>query len=309
MKAQTASTRRATDLKTIAPAKQMPMIHPHAAGIDVGATKHFVCVPEDAVPAGERPVREFSAFTADLDRLVEWLRVCGVTTVAMESTGVYWIPLYQKIEAAGLEAVLVNARHLKHVPGRKSDVLDCQWLQRLQSYGLLQASFRPSDDICALRTYMRHRANLVADCGRQVQHMQKALDQMNIHLHHVVSDLDGDTGLRIIEAILSGERDPKELVKLRDPRVRKSTVAEMEAALKGDWREEHLLVLAQALQMYRFLEAQRAQCDNRIEKALAAITANPVEELEQRPANPMAAPDSKKNGSENSARATLPSRI
>ncbi len=301
---------RHANVQTMAPAKQMPMIHPHAAGVDVGATKHFVCVPEDAVPAGEKPVRQFSAFTADLDRLVEWLRVCGVTTVAMESTGVYWIPLYQKIETAGLEVVLVNARHLKHVPGRKTDVLDCQWLQRLHSYGLLQASFRPSDDICALRAYMRHRANLVADSGRQVQHMHKALDQMNIHLHHVVSDLDGDTGLRIIEAILGGQRDPKELVKLRDPRVRKSTVAEMEAALQGDWREEHLLVLAQALETYRFLESQRAQCDVRIEKALAAITANPsMVPPEQRPANPVAAPDSKKNGSENSARATLPNKI
>jgi transposase len=294
MKDHTAPQRQA-NVQARAPAKQMPMIHPHAAAIDVGATKHFVCVPEDAVPAGERPVREFSAFTADLDRLVEWLRVCGVRTVAMESTGVYWIPLYQKIETAGLEVVLVNARHLKHVPGRKTDVLDCQWLQRLHSYGLLRGSFRPSDDICALRTYLRHRANLVADCGRQVQHMQKALDQMNLHLHHVVSDLDGDTGLRIIEAILAGERNPKELVKLRDPRVRKSTVPEMEAALQGDWREEHLLVLAQALEMYRFLEGQRAQCDARIEKALAAIKANPsVVPPEQRPANPAAISDSKK---------------
>src|SRR6266566_3368090 len=199
--------------RPIRPAARMPVVNRHAAGIDVGAVKHYVCVPEDAVPEGQSNVRSFGAFTADLDQLVEWLQACGVRTVAMESTGVYWIALAQKLEAANLEAVLVNARHLKYVPGRKSDIKDCQWLQQLHSYGLLNASFRPTQDICALRSLTRHRENLGHSCGQAVQH---ALQQMNVHLHHAVSDLDGQTGLRIVHAILAGERDPKKLVELRD---------------------------------------------------------------------------------------------
>jgi hypothetical protein len=207
----------------------------------------------------------------------------------MESTGIYWIPVFEILEYHGLEVRLVNARHVKNVPGRKSDVLDCQWLQQMHSYGLLTGSFRPSDDICVLRTYLRHRGNLVAGCGVQVQHMQRALDQMNIHLHHVVSDLDGDTGLAILDAILGGEYDPKELVKLRHPRISKSTVAEMEAALKGDWREEHLFVLKQALQGYRALQGQIVECDVAIEKELGEVVGNPsVVEETQRPKNPVA---------------------
>ena len=158
-------------------AAKMPVINPHAGGIDVGSTEHYVCVPEDAVPAGECNVRSFGAFTADLDKLVEWLQACVVTTVAMESTGVFWIPLAQKLEAAKIEVVLVNARHLKHVPGRKSDVKDCQWLQQLHSYGLLTGSFRPAQDICCVRSLMRHRENLSQSCQQQVQHMQQALQQ------------------------------------------------------------------------------------------------------------------------------------
>ena len=294
MKAKRNCSRRASKTKHLAkpirPAKSMPMIHPHAAGIDVGATMHTVCVPEDAVPAGESPVRQYKAFTGDLDHLVEWLQACKVKTVAMESTGVYWIPLYQKLEAAGLEVIVCNARHMKNVPGRKTDLLDCQWVQQLHSYGLLRGSFRPSDDICCLRTYLRHRDNLIAGCGEQLQHMQRALDQMNIHLHHVISDLDGETGLRIVDAILAGERSPKRLVKLRDPRVRKSTIEEMEAALAGDWREEQLLVLKQALAMYRFLHQQIDELDLAIAKHLEAVEPNTSDIPEQeRPANPVAA--------------------
>ena len=294
MKAKTNCSRRTAKAKRLAkpirPAKSMPMIHPHAAGIDVGATMHTVCVPEDAVPAGESPVRQYKAFTGDLDHLVEWLQACKVKTVAMESTGVYWIPLYQKLEAAGLEVIVCNARHMKNVPGRKTDLLDCQWVQQLHSYGLLRGSFRPSDDICCLRTYLRHRDNLIAGCGEQLQHMQRALDQMNIHLHHVISDLDGETGLRIVDAILAGERSPKRLVKLRDPRVRKSTIEEMEAALAGDWREEQLLVLKQALAMYRFLHQQIDELDLAIAKHLEAVEPNTSDIPEQeRPANPVAA--------------------
>ena len=290
MKAKSSSPSRRV-VKAIRPAKQLPVLHPHAAGIDVGATEHSVCVPEDAVPVGESSVRQYRAFTGQLDQLVEWLQACGVQTVAMESTGVYGIPLYQKLERAGLEVVLVNARHLKRVPGRKTDVLDCQWLQQMHSYGLLSGSFRPADDICVLRTYLRHRSNLVAGCSQQVQHMQRALDQMNLHLHHVVSDLDGDTGLAILDAILGGERDPKELVQLRDVRCRKSTVAEMEAALKGDWREEHLFVLKQAREGYRALQGQIVECDGAIEKVLERVAVNPAAVPEaQRPMNPVAAP-------------------
>jgi transposase len=234
-------------------------------------------------------VRQFKAFTGDLDQLVEWLQACQVKTAAMESTGVYWIPLYQKLERAGVEVVLVNARHLKRVPGRKTDILDCQWLQQMHSYGLLSGSFRPADDICVLRTYLRHRGNLVAGAAVQVQHMQRALDQMNIHLHHVVSDLDGETGLAILDAILAGEHDPKALVKFRHPRCSKSTVAEMEAALQGDWREEHLFVLKQSLAAYRAIQSQIVECDITVERVLGQVAVNPsaVPETE-RPKNPVA---------------------
>ena len=210
---------------------KMEVVHPHAAGIDLGATGHYVCVPAHSVAAGESHVRVFRAFTEQLDELVRWLQACAVTTVAMESTGVYWMALHQKIEAAGLEVLLVDARRVRHVPGRKSDLQDCQWIQRLHTFGLLRGAFRPEDGICRMRSYLRHRGNLVGAAAEQVQHMQKALQQMNILLHHVVSDLDGDTGLRIIDPILAGERNPEELVKLRDPRIKRSTVEEMKAAL------------------------------------------------------------------------------
>src|ERR1051325_163567 len=279
----------------IQPASAMPVVHPHAAGIDVGATEHFVCVPEDAVVPGQSPVRSFSAFTGDLDKLVEWLQECKVKTVAMESTGVYWIPLCQKLEAAGIEVVLANARHLRQVPGRKTDVKDCQWLQRLHSYGMLQGSFRPAEEYCRLRSLMRHRENLVDGCVQQVQYMQKALDQMNVRLHQVVSDLNGETGLRILDAILAGERDPKKLTSLRDERIKRSTPSEMEAALQGDWREEQLFILQQARETYRFLEAQLARCDGQIEKVLQQIVAvgarGPSLVL---PPNPTAAPTPRK---------------
>lgn len=267
----------------------MPVVNTHAAGIDVGATVHWVCVPEDAVSPGRSPVCEFGARTRDLDDLVQWLRQCGVKTVAMESTSVYWIPLAYKLDAAGLEVVLVNARHVRHVPGRKTDCKDCQWLQRLHSYGLLSASFRPAPDICRLRTLMRHRDNLTKLCAQQVQHMQKALNYMNIHLHHAVSALHGETGLRILDAILAGERDPKNLVKLRDPQITRSTEEEMEAALTGDWREEELFVLRQSLENYRHFLRQMESCEAELEKALTKVVANPtVVEESDRPKNPAA---------------------
>ncbi len=259
----------------IRPAASMPVIHPHAAGIDIGASEHYVCVPADAVSEGQSPVRRFGAFTQDLDQLVEWLRSCGVTTAAMESTGIYWVALYEKLEAAKITPVLVNARHIGQVPGRKTDVKDCQWIQQLHSYGLLNGSFRPGPEFCRLRTLLRYRANLVEQKTRQVQQMQSSLQQMNVLLHHVVSDLDGDTGLRIVDAILEGERDPAALVELRDYRIKRSTVAEMEAALRGRWQEEHLLILKQARGAYKFFEQQMAECDASIEVLLKTLPSAP----------------------------------
>jgi transposase len=257
----------------------------------VGSVEHHVCVPEDAVPSGQPNVRVFGAYTAPLDQLVEWLQDCGIKTVAMESTGVFWIPLAQKLEAAHIEVVLVNARHLRYVPGRKTDIKDCQWLQRLHSYGLLSGSFRPAQDICGVRSLMRHRENLTQLCGQAVQHMQQALQQMNVHLHHAVSDLDGETGLRIVDAILAGERDAHKLAELRDPKCSKSTPAELAEALKGDWREEHVFVLNQARETYRHGREQMQACDEQVEKALAAVVIPERSEPgEPVPKNPAAKP-------------------
>jgi transposase len=253
------------------PEQKLEILRPDAGGIDCGAQEHYIAVPPDRVRPGQPTVRRFSAFTEGLDAAVDWLKECRVTTVAMESTGVYWIPLYQKLEAAGIEVYLVNARHVRHVPGRKSDVQDGQWLRQLHRFGLLNASFRPQDIICRLRSLHRHRANLVSSSASEIQHMQKALQQMNLHLHHVVSDITGLTGLRIIDAILSGQRDPEQLVKLRDKRVYKSTPQEMQAALVGDYRAEHLFVLSQSLQAYRFYQARIEECDREIEPLLEKL--------------------------------------
>jgi len=250
------------------PVEGLRPIHQHAAGIDVGAQEHYVAAPPQSVAEGQSTVRSFSAFTSGLDALVEWLKQCGVTTVAMESTGVYWIALAQKLGEAGIEYVLANARHVRNVPGRKTDVKDCQWLQELHSYGLVSGSFRPDEEICKLRSLQRHRGNMVSSASAEIQHMQKALQQMNVHLHHVVSDINGVTGLRILDAILAGERDPKTLVKLRDPRVTRSTVAEMEEALQGDYRPEHVFVLRQSLETFRFHQAQIEKCDHQIDTVL-----------------------------------------
>ncbi|HET9396303.1 MAG TPA: IS110 family transposase, partial [Nitrospiraceae bacterium] len=247
------------------------VVHPRAAGIDVGAAEHYVAVPPDSPGAEGRPVHKFGAFTEDLDALVEWLKACQVDTVAMESTGVYWIPLFQKLEAAGIEVILVDARAVKHAPGRKSDVQDCQWLQQLHSYGLLRAAFRPDDAIYRLRTLVRHRQNLVSSAAEHIQHMQKALVQMNVHLHQVVSHINGETGLRILRAIVAGQRDPEELIKLRDAQITRSTPEQMKAALKGDWRPEALFVLEQSLSLWDTYQDRVRECDLAIEKQLQQI--------------------------------------
>jgi transposase len=241
--------------------------NPDAAGIDVGARVHYVAVPEDRA---QPSIRSFGAYTAQLEELVQWLQSCGIKTVAMESTGVYWIALYQKLEEAGFEVLLVDARRAKHVPGRKSDVQDCRWLQQLHSYGLLAPAFRPEDAICRLRTLQRHRKSLVECAAMWLQHLQKALTEMNLHLHHVLTDLSGQSGLAILDAILAGERDPKKLASLADRRV-KQPQAQIEAALTGDYRAELLFVVGQGLQTYRQLQQQIAQCDLAIEKQVAAI--------------------------------------
>src|SRR5207247_1149384 len=232
-------------------------INPHAAGIDCGSAEHFVAVPQDSHPT---PVRAFKAFTGDLHRLADWLLTCGVTTVAMEATGVYWIPLYEILEARGLEVVLVNARHVKNVPGRKSDVMDCEWLRELHSVGLLRGSFRPVAAIAALRAYLRHRETLVQTAAMHIQRMQKALVQMNLQLHLVISDITGVTGLRILRDIVTGRRNPEDLAQHRDRRC-KASEAEIAAALTGHYRPEHLFVLKQNLELFDTYQHQLAACD------------------------------------------------
>ena len=243
---------------------ELSRVNLNAAGIDVGASSHFVAVPEDR---WEQPVREFEAFTAELYRLADWLAECGVETVAMESTGVYWIPLFGVQEERGFEVMLVDPSRIKNVPGRKTDVQDCQWLQQLHTYGLLSGSFRPEGEIRCLRSYLRQRAMLVEYASHHIQHMQKALTQMNVKLQHVISNITGKTGMKIIEAIVRGERDPWKLAALRDPRTRadEATIAK---SLQGHWREEHIFELTQALELYRTYQDKIAQCDREIERQL-----------------------------------------
>ena len=242
----------------------LSVIHPHAAGIDVGATEHWA-----AVPGGDpAPVRRFGACTADLEQLADWLAGCQVTTVVLESTGVFWIPLFELLESRGFEVRLVDARQMRRIPGRpKSDVHDAQWLQRLHTYGLLAGAFRPDEPVCVLRSYLRQRAMLVTYAAQHIQHMQKALTQMNVKLQHVVSDITGVTGLAIIRALVAGQRDPTELAKLRDDRCGHSA-ADIARALYGTWRAEHLFALKQALELYDFYHRQMATCDRQIEQQL-----------------------------------------
>jgi transposase len=254
-------------------------VHPQAAGIDIGGSEHWVSIPSELDP---EPVRKFSCFTADLYAMAEWLKSRGITTVAMESTGVYWIPLFQILETSGLEVRLVNARFVKTVPGRKSDVLDCQWLQKLHSYGLLSGSFRPDDQVCVFRSYIRQRDRLTKSASVHIQRMQKALTEMNVQLHRVVSDVTGVTGMAIIRAILSGERDPQRLAALKDPRAKRS-MAEIAAALVGDYRVEHLFVLKQELSLYDTYQQQIQQCDQQIEQCLSEFDSQSDEPLPPRP--------------------------
>jgi transposase len=242
----------------------LPTLNPHAAGIDIGAREIFVALPPQSDP---KPVRRFSTFTDDLLALRDWLRQCGVSTVAMESTGVYWIPLFQILEAAGIEVCLVNARHVKNLPGRKSDIADCQWLQYLHSVGLLRGSFRPPEAICAVRSLLRHRERLLRCAADQVRLMHKALTQMNVQVQHVISDLTGLTGLAIVQAILEGERGPVALAKLKDHRIKASrdTIAR---SLRGDWRQEHLFTLRQSFETWSHYQRQIQECAEQVQRGL-----------------------------------------
>src|SRR3979490_2435146 len=239
-----------------------PVLEPNAAGIDVGAREMFVAVPPGR---DENPVRVFATFTEDLERLTDWLEQCGVTTVSLESTGVYWIPLFEILEQRGIRPCLGNARHMKNVPGRRTDWHECQWLQFLHSVGLLRAAFRPGQDVCAVRTILRHRNELVAAASQHVQHMHKALTQMNLQIHHVISDITGLTGRAIVDAILAGQRDPKELAKLRNHRI-KASIETVRKSLVGDYRPEHIFTLKQSLTAYRHYQQLIVDCDQEIQQ-------------------------------------------
>ncbi len=238
--------------------------NPNAAGIDIGSREHWVAVRPDQ---NEQPVRCFQSFTYDLNELADWLINCNVTTVAMESTGVYWIPLFQILDARGFEVLLVNAHKVKNVSGRKDDESDCEWIRKLHSYGLLQGSFQPEENIRALRIYLRDRDTLVSCSASHVQRMQKSLTQMNLQLHHVISDITGVTGMNIIRAIVDGERDPQVLAVYRDKRI-KADEKTIVKALEGDYLNEHLSSLKRYLQLYDFYQSQIEECDRQIEALL-----------------------------------------
>jgi len=252
--------------------REEEVVFPYAAGIDVGASSHWVAVPRQSAA---EPVREFGAMTDDLNAMAEWLLACGVDTVALESTGVYWIPVYEVLEQHGLQVWLVDARQMKYVPGRKSDVQDCQWLQKLMSLGLLRAAWRPSDEVCVVRAVVRQREVLLTEQAGWVLRMQKALVQMNIQLTEVLTDVMGMTGQAIIRDIVAGERDPAVLARHRHGRV-KASPADIKRALTGNWRDEHVFVLAQALAMYDSLAQRVAECDAKMEALLTPLGCHEV---------------------------------
>jgi transposase len=277
-------TPRATDFAPVDPASKkkrrrrrgkkfrlpasLKHVNLNAAGIDIGADEHYVAVPEDR---DEQPVRRFGAFTIDLIAMADWLESCEIDTIAMESTGVYWIPLMEILEERGFEVLLVDPRKLKNVSGRKTDVLDCQWIQQLHTYGLLTGAFRPSDEICGLRSYVRQREMLIRQAAEHVQHMQKAMAQMNVKLSQVLRRVTGKTGMRIIRAILDGERSPEKLAEFRDGRCQHDE-ATMAKALHGNWRPEHLFALRQAVELYDFYQEKIAACDYELEAKLGSFS-------------------------------------
>jgi transposase len=272
------------------PPRSTPIAHPNAAGIDIGAREICVCVPADR---DAQSVRTFETFTDSLRELARWLVVCKVDTVAMESTGNYWIPLHQVLCEHGIAVALVNARHVRHVPGRKSDVIDCQWLQYLHSVGLLNGSFRPAQEICAVRSLVRYREGLLAQAADQIRAMHNAFDQMNVQLHHVLSDLSGATGMAIVRAILAGERNPAVLASYRDRRI-KATRQTLERSLQGDWRTEHVLVLELAFANWEQLQAQITRLDGEIAKLVSLLRSEVAE-----PSLPLSRPAKRRSVSAN----------
>lgn len=254
------------------PVPELAVIDPDVAGIDIGSRSHFVAVPADR---SETPVREFGSFTANVYEMVEWLKACRIRKVAMESTGVYWIPVYDILEMAGFEVTLVNARHVKNVSGRKSDVLDCQWIQQLHSFGLLRGAFRPKREIVAVRTLVRTRDNLVRDQSHQIQLIQKAYTEMNMSLQNVLSDIAGVSGMAITRAIVNGERSPKKLAELCDVRVH-ATAEEVAGAFLGEWLPEQIMAMTCALGIYDAYTTQIAACDQMIEAQLAKMERHEV---------------------------------
>jgi transposase len=265
MARRNAKPRDPSTLKQVAP---LPIINPNAAAIDVHSDNHVVCVPADRATPN---VRTFGANSCDLIQIANWLRECGITTVAIESTGIYWIPLFELLEARRFEVCLIEPGQASRCGARpKSDVLDSQWLQRLHSHGLLRGSFRPPDVVIALRAYLRQRQMLISYASTHIQHMQKALEQMNVKLTEVVSEITGLTGMRIITAILDGERDPAVLAAFRDARC-KNDAATIARALEGTWRDEHLFELSQARELYGAYQMKVTECDQRIERAVAKL--------------------------------------
>ena len=246
---------------------RLTIVNPHCAGIDIGKSRHYVAVDPQC---NDEPVRNFGTFTDELEAIAQWLHECNVTLVAMESTGVYWIPLYEVLDGDGFEVHLVNPRATKQVSGRKSDVLDCQWIWQLMAYGLLKGAFRPSDETCVLRSYVRQQSRLTREAGRCVQQMQKALTEMNIQLDNVLSTIVGKTGQLILRAIVAGERDGEVLARHRDRRVKADELT-IARSLRGNWRDEHLFALAQALARYDFLQSQLRACQQRVRATLDAL--------------------------------------
>ncbi len=263
--------------------ESLQVVNRDCAGIDIGKDVHYVAVDPESC---SEPVRSFDAFTRDLEEMAAWLSSCGVNKVAMESTSVYWIPVYEVLDRAGFEVMLVPPRMTKQIAGRKSDVLDCQWIRQLLSYGLLRGAFRPGDAVCPLRSYVRQAKRLIEDRARCVLHMQKALTEMNVRLDSVISDITGVTGQRILRAIVDGERDPHRLAELRDGRI-KASGDRITAALQGTWREEHLFALTQAMQRFDFLTGQIEVCEAQIAAQIDSLT--PPDDGTDGPAN--AAPD------------------
>jgi transposase len=259
-------------------AGRLPVVNPDLAAIDLGSREHYVALPPDRGQA----VRRFGCFTPDLERLADYLKEHRIKTVLMEATGVYWVPVFELLEQRGFDCQLVDARHLKNVSGRKSDVQDCEWVQRLGSFGLLRAAFRPKPEIVPLRSYWRHRGGLVREGARQILLMQKAMEQMNVQLHKAVDDITGLTGLRIMRAIVSGARDPQELARLRHPQCKLSE-ADFVAALTGTYRPEHIFALKQALEAWDFYQNQILQCDQTIQAYMTTLPSRPLAEGQTMP--------------------------